>query len=286
MDETIDQAELERIGDDYRAAYTAHDPARLKLAHDVRFTENNVELAVPDGSWDAVTEELGPALTFSDPSTGGVGIYTAIMMNDTPAVLAVRLKVAGGAIREIEHIMSTRRLISSPPTPFGDPTAFRHDPDLLTPLKPDERVSRAAMIAQADGYWSTLENNRGELRGGVAFAPGAQRFENAWEIKDDIETGFRKAFYAFNERVRDRDYMVVDEARGLVMSRAFIDHKGILDHYTLTDGTDRRSPFREPHTWSVLELFKVKGGRISGIEACFIGAPYYQRSPWSAKGAA
>ncbi|HVV42738.1 MAG TPA: hypothetical protein VHC94_16920, partial [Nitrobacter sp.] len=87
----------------------------------------------------------------------------------------------------------------------------------------------------------------------------------------------------FNARVRDRDFPVVDEARGLVMSRAFIDHKGVLDHYTLTDGTERRSPFREPHTWSVLEVFKVKSGMITGVETAFIGSPYYQRSPWTPK---
>ena len=46
-------------------------------------------------------------------------------------------------------------------------------------------------------------------------------------------------------------------------------------------GTEKRSIFREPHTWSVLEMFKIKNGMITGVEATFIGAPYYIRSPWT-----
>lgn len=275
------QAALETIGAAYRAAYAARDAARLKLAPGLRFTENNVELDFPDGSWDAITEEVGPSLTFSDPATGGVGIYTAIRMGETPGFLAIRLKVVQGAIAEIEHSLSTRRLVSGPPTPFGDIAEFRHDPDLEREVAPAERVSRDAAIALANGYWETLENNTGEIRG-TRFSPDATRFENGARY-DDIEAGFRLGRYRFNARVRDRDFPVVDEARGLVMSRAFIDHKGVLDHYTLTDGTERRSPFREPHTWSVLEVFKVKSGMITGVETAFIGSPYYQRSPWTPK---
>jgi len=68
---------LEHIADQYRAAYLKHDPSGAPISKRVRFTENNVEmLQFPDGSWDTVTQEIGPALTFSDPQTGNVGIYT------------------------------------------------------------------------------------------------------------------------------------------------------------------------------------------------------------------
>ena len=97
----------------------------------------------------------------------------------------------------------------------------------------------------------------------------------------EIEQGFRSGRYRFNERVRDRDFFLVDEARGIVMSRGFIDHKGRLDHYTLTDGTPQTSAFREPQSWSLLEMFKIKHGEITGVEAVFFQAPYYMRSPWT-----
>ena len=65
------------------------------------------------------------------------------------------------------------------------------------------------------------------------------------------------------------------------MSRGFIDHKGVMDAYKLTDGTEQHSIFREPQTWSFLEMFKIKNHMITGVEATFIGAPYYIRSPWT-----
>lgn len=270
---------LESIADAYRAAYAARDPRRAPIAPGMRFTENNVEMDFPDASWDAVTQEVGPALTLSDASTGQVGIYTAVMMNDTPGFLAVRLRVEGGQIVEIEHVLSTRRLLSGPPTPIGDVHKFVHDPDLALEVPDGERDTREEMVRLSDGYFSTLENNTGEIRG-TRFAPDTKRFENGMEFAD-VERLFRLGNYRFNARVRDREYFLVDEPRGLVMCRAFIDHKGLLDSFTLTDGTEKKSIFREPHSWSVLELFKIKGGMITSIEATFIAVPYNMRSPWT-----
>jgi hypothetical protein len=270
---------LEGIAAQYRAAYVKHDPTRAPIAKDVRFSENNVEMQFPDASWDTVTQEVGPALTISDPTTGNVGIYTAIMQLDTPGFLAIRLKVRHRKITEIEHIVSTKRNLSGPPTPIGDVHEFRHDPDLGRPVLPAERSSRAELISLANGYFSTLEHNDGEIRG-TRFSPEASRFENGKQFAE-IEKGFKSGTYAFNNRVRDRDFFLVDEVRGIVMSRAYIDHKGVLDTYKLTDGTEKHSIFREPHTWSVLEMFKIKNGMITGVEATFIAAPYYIRSPWT-----
>lgn len=274
-----DQTALETIADQYRAAYAAHDPRLAPIADDVRFSENNVELPFPDGTWDTVTRELGPALTVSDPQTGNIGIFTAIMQNDTPGFLGVRLKVQGGRILEIEHIISTRRNLSGPPTPIGEVSEFRHDPDFAASVSDAERSDRQTLIAQADGYFSTLENNTGELRGGVRFTADASRFENG-KLFPEIERDFRLGRYRFNERVRDREYFLVDERRGVAMARLFIDHKGVLDDYTYTDGTAVRSIFREPQTWSALEMFKVKSGVITAVEAVFIAVPYYMRSVW------
>src|SRR4051812_46452978 len=69
---TCDKACLEDIGKSYRAAYLAHDPNKAPFAEHVRYTENNVEMPFPDGTWDTVTEDVGPALTLSDPKLGAV----------------------------------------------------------------------------------------------------------------------------------------------------------------------------------------------------------------------
>ena len=277
-----DQACLEKIGDAYRAAYVKHDPKLAPFSAHARFTENAVELKFPDGSWDVVTEEVGPAFTFSDPVSGGVGIYTAIMMREIPAFLAVRLKVEQGQITEIEHLLSTKRAVSGPPTPFGDVKNLVHDPILSQPLTASERRPRAELVRIANGYFDTLARNDGTLH--TSFSPKCHRIENGMETaKDGCDVNFRLGVYRFNERVR-REPILVDETRGLVMFRGFIDHKGRMIDYQLTDGTSRKSPFAEPHTWSFIETFKVRDGLLGPVEADFIGSPYYSVSPWS-KGA-
>ena len=274
-----DKACLEGIADQYRAAFVKHDRKLAPFAARVRFSENHVGMAFPDGTWDTVTQELGPAVTLSDTKTGNVGIYTTIMQNDTPGFLAVRLKVQGGKITEVEHIISTKRNLSSPPTPIGDAKDFRPDPVMTQVVPVGERLPRAKLIAHADGYFSTLEKNDGEIRG-TRFSPDAIRYENGM-LFPEIEKGFKSGRYRFNERVRDRDYFLVDEERQVVMARGFIDHKGVLDHYTLTDGTPVRSVFREPQTWAFLESFKIRDDRIVSVQATFIQAQYYMRSPWT-----
>jgi hypothetical protein len=129
----------------------------------------------------------------------------------------------------------------------------------------------------ATGYFDTLQNNTGEIRG-TCFAPEAMRLENGLLFKD-IEGGFRRGYYRFNDAVR-REHVLVDEERQVVLSRGFIDHKGVLDEYTTTDGETRRSVFREPQTWAFLEMFKIQGDCISAVQATFIQAPYHMESPW------
>jgi hypothetical protein len=278
---SCDKKCMEGIGERYRAAYLKHDPKLAPFAKKVRFSENNVEMQFPDGTWDTVTQEVGTPLTLSDPQTGNVGIYTRIIQNDTPGFLAVRLKIDGGRITEVEHIISTKRNLSSPPTPIGDVHKFQRDPMYPAVVAPAERGSRQVLLKHAMGYFNTLQHNTGEIRG-TRFSPDARRFENGLEFKE-IEKGFKSGRYAFNERVRDRDCFLLDEERSVVMCRGFIDHKGVMDEYELTDGTPQKSVFREPQTWAFLESFKVKNDMIVGVEATFVQAPYYMRSPWTKK---
>jgi hypothetical protein len=274
-----DKACMEGIADRYRAAYVRHDPKGLPLARTVRYSENGVVLNFPDGTWDTVTKEVGPALTLSDTKTGNVGIYTAfVQSHDTEGYLAVRLKIVKGEITEIEHMVSTKRNLSSPPTPIGPHAEYKPDFNFMKSVDPAKRLTRAQLVPYADGYFSTLQQNDGSIRG-TAFSPTASRIENGKNFPE-IEKGFKSGYYRFNERVRDRDFFLVDEERQVVMARGFIDHKGVLDEYTLTDGTKQKSVYREPHSWAFLEMFKVEDRRITAVQAVFMGAPYYMPPPW------
>lgn len=271
---------LEGIAAQYRTAYLAHDRTRAPFADHVRYTENNIAMPFPDGTWDTVTEDLGPALILSDPVSGQAAIFTPIRQRQIEGHLAVRLRVEGGRITEVEHIISTARNLSSPPTPIAPHAQYQLDPLMDQVVPEGERAGRSALAAHAHGYFDTLQHNDGEIRG-TCFQPSAIRRENGM-LFSDIKGGFESGRYLFNNRVR-RDIILVDEERQVALARGFIDHKGVLDTYTLTDGTPARSIFQEPQSWGLLEAFKVNDGCISSVVATFYQAPYYTQSPWSVR---
>jgi hypothetical protein len=268
---------LEGIVAQYRVAYLAHDPGLAPFADEVRYTENFVEMPFPEGTWDTVTEGFGTPLVLSDPVTGRVAMYTAIVQNDTPGFLAIRLGIENGRIAEAEHIVSTKRNLSSPPTPIGEDLEYEHAPIIDRIVPETERLPRDRVIAHGHGYLDTLNQNNGEIRG-TSFHPDATRRENGL-LFEDILGGFRSGRYFFNDRVR-REPVLVDERRQIALMRGFIDHKGVLDEYQLTDGTPARSIYREPHSWGLLEMFKIVDDEIAAVEAVFITVPYYMGSPW------
>lgn len=270
---------LEAIATAYRTAYLKHDVTLAPFAPHVRYSENNAEMTFPDGTWDTVTEEVDTPLVLSDPTTGQVGIYTSVLQRQTQGFLAVRLRVRDRHITEVEQIIATKRNVSSPPVPMGDALQYHRDPALRAAVPAEQRLSRAGIRALANGYFSTLQYNTGEIRG-TRFAAGAVRHENGMPYTD-LEKGFKTGHYRYNNRVRDRDCFLVDEERGFTMCRGFIDHKGVLDEYTMTDGTKAKSNYQEPQSWGFLESFKATKDGIVAVEATFSAVPYYLRSPWT-----
>jgi hypothetical protein len=53
-----------------------------------------------------------------------------------------------------------------------------------------------------------------------------------------------------------------------------------LGTYKLADGKVVDSPVRRPHSYYLMELFKIRNGKIQQIEAVFITVPYHMPSPW------
>ncbi|HTC54054.1 MAG TPA: hypothetical protein VK700_19120 [Steroidobacteraceae bacterium] len=274
-----DKACLEEIATAYLAAYLKHDVTLAPFAAHVRYSENSAAMTFPDGTWDTVTEEVDTPLLLSDPTTGQIGIYTSVLQRQTQGFLAVRLRVQDRHITEVEQIIATKRNVSAPPVPMGDALLYHRDAALRAIVPVAQRLSRAAIRQLANGYFSTLQFNTGEIRG-TRFAPGAVRHENGI-LYTDLEQGFKSGRYRYNNRVRDRDCFLVDEERGFTMCRGFIDHKGVLDAYTMTDGTAAKSNYQEPQTWGFLESFKVTQEGIVAVEATFSAVPYYLRSPWT-----
>jgi hypothetical protein len=284
-----DYACLEQIVDRYLEAVSKHNPALLTWAPDVRFSENNVMLKVGEGLWRSATGQARNVLKFADPAGGQAGAYALVAERGRPAFFAMRLKVRNGAIVEVEQQINQPSMNARPSPAGGDPEKYFHYPEMSAPLPPDRRTPRLRMIDLAYGYFSTLQLNDGVLL--TAFSPTCRRQENGFEStanpqfdrpEGKLSCGeqFKTGTFRFDTAVRDRHFMIIDEAHGLVLARAFIDHDASFSEYTLANGQRVPSPITKPESLSLLELFHMTAGQIDRIEVVYVPVPYAMPGAW------
>ncbi len=284
-----DSACLESFVNRYMAALVVRDPSRLPWAAKVRFSENNVMLRVGDGAWNVVNGKRPIDLVFTDPETGQAGYLGVVEERGAPAFYAMRLKVTDGKISEVETLINVPDPKVPPSPAAGDPTAYEHYPVMTQVLPPEKRTPRRRMIDLANGYFSTLQLNDGKLF--TVFSDDCRRQENGFETtanpKFDRPEGklhcgdqFKLGNFIFDSAVRDRDYPLVDEAHGLVLARAYIDHNAAADMVRLANGTPMKSYIKTPGSLSMLELFHITAGKIDRVEVVHIDVPYAMPSVW------
>ena len=280
--------ELYATLDRYCEAMLAHDATRIEWASDALLTENNVALEAGDGLWATITG-LGPYdLRFADVETGQVGLFTTVEESGDVSGCTIRLGVRDGAIAEAELLLVRQK---DEALVFPNPK-FERKPVMEEIVPEASRSSRAELIALSDGYFSTLQLNDGTIH--TKFHPHCTRIENGVQTTSNpeffvpvahlpCEEQFRQGNYRYDDRLRGRRFPLVDEERGIVLAFGFIDHRGVLGEYELTDGTKVTSPIRRPHTFYLAEAFKIRDGAIEQIEANFITVPYHMPSPWDAR---
>jgi hypothetical protein len=195
----------------------------------------------------------------------------------------MRLKVEDGKVCEVEVILRRKGM---DPGPFGDPANYTHDPAFSQVLPPAQRVARTKLIAVADGYFSTLQQNDGTIH--TKFDRDCARQENGRTTTDGsfasmargCEAQFKQGFFRYDKRVRRR-FVLADEERGVVVASGYIDHPADFIAYKTTDGKTQQSPFTSPNTLQFMEMFKIRDGRIYRVEAIFESVPYYMTSQWA-----
>jgi hypothetical protein len=288
-----DRACLSGLLDGYLAALKAHDPSRLPLAKDVRFTENGVPLAVGDGLWNTIDGLGDYRLPFIDPEDGQAGLFGVVVEDGKPAHLMLRLKVVGGQITEIETIV----LRPYDNLGFGNPAAMKPRATFYEDVPEDQRLTKVQLQEMANSYFDTLQQNHG-----VVFAPFAadcNRIESGVQTTNNqtpsptgrpdpggikkmgCEAQFRTGFFRFVTHIRDRRFVIADRQKGLVYAAAFFDHTGDMRKVKLTDGQVVDAQYDTPWTWQIGELFKVKDGKLQQIEALVMKAPYGLQDAWS-----
>lgn len=282
-----DRACLNGFVDQYLAALVAHDPSRLPLAREVKFTENGQVLKRGEGLWGTASGLGAYKIYADDPQAGQVMFMGVLQENGSPIILCLRLKVELRHITEIETVV-TRKEAGG----LARPEALVDKPIFSATVPPAERRSRQNMIAIANSYFSAIEKGHASY---VPFDKDCNRVEDGTQTTNnpDLDRGnpngtFRlgceaqiklRAFQP-DTLIRDRRFLVVDEERGLVFVFGFFDHDATLRSYTLADGRTVQQTRTAPWTWQIAELFKIQDGKIMRIEALVNAVPYGMKPGW------
>jgi hypothetical protein len=282
--ETCDRACLERFVDQYLDALTAHDPSQLPLTRNARYTEDGQTLKLTDGMWGPKVTPGKYKLYFADPKAGQVGFMGVVEENGHPQILALRLKIENHKISEMEAIVAR-----SGGGGFARPQDLMDKPIFHEALAASDHPAREELVRIANSYFEGLEKATGKL---TPFDPQCTRMENGAVTANNPDgkgmakmtcgEQFDTGFSPFITHVRERRFPVVDEERGLVYSIIFFDHAGTITNVTWTDGTEHKvsAPFDTPYTFLLGELFKIKNGKITRVEAVLLPVPYGMPSGW------
>ena len=288
-----DASALEKLAELYLDALVARDPGKLPLHSDFRLTENGQTLAIGDGLWGTASARGKYLHVVAEPEIGAVVLTTVLRENDLPVIAGIRLGVRDGLIAEAEMVVSRSDILFYKDGPanleaMGAPAA------LWTQIEPEaERASREDLIAVAGSYFDTLERNDG--RHIAPFEDGCRRLDNgvfATQAPAFDKPGeppfyalgpagqFALGYFIFVTRIRERRYPLVDVARGVVVSFPFLDHAGTIHEARLTDGRTVPIGVRQPFSWQICEMFKIRRGRIAQIEVVLNMVPYGMGSGW------
>jgi hypothetical protein len=285
---------LQALVDQYLAALVAHDPGRLPLAVNVRFTENGQELRLGDGLWGTASGPGKYKLYVADPEDGQAGFYGTVMENGTPVLLALRLRVTYGLISEVETLVA-RGAGGGPFTPAGKAMEEhgKPRPQFLRTVPAAERLSHEDLVKVANSYFTGLGGNTGYNT--APFAPTCLRWENGAQTNSNptlrpqgaggvnivamsCEEQQKSGYFSFVTSIRNRRFPVVDRERGLVLSFGFFEHAGRIREIKLTTGQTVPSPVLAPLTLEISELFQIDKGKIDQVEAVINTVPYGMRS--------
>jgi uncharacterized membrane protein len=287
---------LEGFVDRYLQAMAEGEVDPALFAPAARFTENGIELPLGnEGLWATTSAVGGYTFYVPDVETQQVAFLGTVMEQAASSAtgpqrapeavgLALRLKIEGGKITEVEQIAAR------PDRPLGPAPAAGSNPFpatgaaveamgaphpmFLEAIPENRRQSRADLVRIANYYFDAVERNTGKdyypfpddclrYENGIITAgpPGTvnSRGNAVQGCRQQLETSLIGAVTG----IRDRRFVAVDRERGIVFSFAFFDHRPIN------------------WTWQLGELFRIEGEEIRRIEAIFIRGPYGVCSGWS-----
>ena len=305
-----DRTCLQGVTDQVLAAMIAHDPSRLPLAPDVRYTENGNALTLGDGFWGTASGQGTYRHDFLDPRTQQAGFFGVMKENGQDVIVAMRIALEGRRISEIETIYGRTGLGTAGPSGAGNLEAMGKPDDVwLQDIPAGQRATREDLIRVSNMYFSNLQNNDG--KGDYSFfADDCYRLENGFQttkgphprppplggaaanaprrpgpdmLSLTCKEGFATGYFRIVTRIRDRRFPLVDEDKGVVFAFGFFDHAGTVHNFPLSDGTISPGGLNAPFTWEIAEAFKIEKGQIKTVEAVLNNVPYGSKAGWEGK---
>jgi hypothetical protein len=292
--ESCDRACLERLVDQYLDALAAHDPGKAPFASDVPLTENGQKLKLGDGLWRTFTGKGTYRMFVDDVEAGHVAFLGSIREADTPAMLALHLRIRDRKITAVEMLVQRNEKSALGFEASG--YTWREE------IPAGARKSRVDLLQTANMYFSGMQQNDGKgvypfdadcnrIENGVFTTnvptpPGqtrpdpktANNYSSQWSCREQFESGLLH----FVSRIRDRRFVAMDPERGLVFSFVFFDHMaGVTRTFQVPDGRTVTAGPQQPWTWEIAEAFRLEHGKIHQIQAIMERVPYGMNSGWS-----
>jgi hypothetical protein len=295
-----DRACLEGVMNQYLAAVVAHDPTKVPLSEDVKYTENYQVMKVGDGFWKTAAGLGNYKHYLADPEFGQVAFMGTMLEAGQPLLLSLRLRIELGRITEIESVYF-RPGGGGPNNIAGMDKDGKIEDMWFKSIPPAQRLSRQQMISIADGYFTGLQKNDGkgiQGTGTYPFTTDCHRIENGSPTTNvpkpanaapgsispfwfDCLTQFKMGLYYVVQNIHDRRYPLVDGERGVVWAHVVFD-QGTVNQGVLSDGTKHSYPgFNRPTSILVTEAFLIENGKIRRVEMIGPGALYHLNSPWA-----
>jgi len=291
-----DRACLTSLVDQYLAALVKHDPNGLPMAKDVKFTENTATLPLGDGLWVGASEAPTTFKVYAaDPTSHQIGFYGVMKEFNKPIILALRLKVEGGKITEIEHVVvrdvregSMKNLVT-PRT------------GLVETVPVAERSSRDELFRIANSYFDSIEQSNGDV---APYADDCERHENGMQTTSNKAPqsgplgaansplsklgmlGCRDSMnthgLSYITKIWPRRIIILDEEKGLAFSFPMFVHRGNVRSIKISGvpGVDTVPMNFGPIDLQAAEIFAIRGGKIHEIEAMGYLLPYNAKTGW------
>jgi hypothetical protein len=289
---------LENLVDQYLKAVVAHDPSKLPLSEDVKYSENYQMLKIGDGFWKTAEGTGNYRHIFADPEFGQVAMMGTMREAGTLLLMSLRLRVELGRITEVESVYFKPG--GGGPNNIEAMDKYKPEDMWFKSIPPAQRPTRQQMISVADGYFTGLQKNDGKGIGNTGtypFTNDCHRIENGSPTTNvprpaneppgtlnlfamDCLSQFKMGLYYVVQSIHGRRYPLVDQERGVVWSHVVFD-QGTVNSGVLSDGTKHSyRGFNRPSSILVTEAFLIENGKIRRVEMIGPSAVYHMNSPW------